>query len=315
MLSANILIIVAFLIGAARAASGNSTVSVEAPTIVSTVFKYNPNKAAAIAAGVLYSIASLCQFTRLFMNKAWWGLHLPIASACQLSSPTSKYVLTVKTVMSVGLFMRIPMATNPNSLPIFMVQELLILIPPAAYLAFNYILYRRFIVNCVDRRYSWIKPEKVIRCILISDIMTASIQGAGGGLEASTNATSVKLGADIVLTGLILQIVSFAFFMILVVHVWHGINRNGLLFREKPWRKILWTWMFSSTAYMIRYIYRVTEFSQGNGGYLITHEIYFYLLDSLPLLIGICVYIIYWPTKYLEASTKPVYDNEMTGRV
>ncbi|KAG1904371.1 RTA1 like protein-domain-containing protein, partial [Suillus fuscotomentosus] len=299
MKSANILITVAFLIGAVRAASGNSTVGVEAPTIVSIVFKYDPNKAAAIAAGVLYSVASLCLFTRLFMNKAWWGLHLPIAS----------------TLMSVGLFMRIPMATNPNSLPIFMVQEFFTLLPPAAYLAFNYILYRRFFVNCVDRRYSWISPEKAIRCIVISDIATASIQGAGGGLEASTNATSEKLGADIVLAGLILQTVSFAFFMILIVHAWHGINRDGLLFRKEPWRKILWILMFSSTAYMIRYIYRVIEFGQGNGGYLITHEIYFYLLDSLPLLIGICAYIIYWPTKYLEASTKPVYDYEMTGRV
>ncbi|KAG2113873.1 RTA1 like protein-domain-containing protein [Suillus discolor] len=298
MQSANILIIVAFLIGAVKAAGGNSTVSVEAPTIVSTVFKYDPNKAAAISAGVLYSIASLCLFTRLFMNKAWWGLHLPIAS----------------TLMSVGLFMRIPMATNPNSLPTFMVQQILTLSPPAAYLAFNYILYSRFIVNCVDRRYSWIKPEKVTWYIIISD-MTTSIQGAVISLQASTNPTSTKLGVDILLTGFILQTASFAFFMILVAHAWHCINRDGLLFREEPWGKILWILMFSSTAYMIRYIYRVTEFAQGNGGYLITHEIYFYLLDSLPLLIGICAYIIYWPTKYLEASVKPVYDNEMTGRV
>ncbi|KAG1870448.1 RTA1 like protein-domain-containing protein [Suillus tomentosus] len=299
MLSANVLIIVAFLIGAVRAASGNSTVGVEAPTIVSTVFKYDPSKAAAIAAGVLYAVASLCLFTRLFMNKAWWGLCLPIAS----------------TLMSVGFFMRIPMATNPNSLPIFMAQQLLTLLPPAAYLAFNYILYGRFIVHCVDRRYSWIKPEKVARYFVISDITTFLIQGGGGGLEASKNATSAKLGSDILLAGLILQTVSFALFMILVVHAWHCIVRDGLMFRKEPWGQILWILMFSSTAYMIRCIYRVTELGQGNGGYLLTHEIYFYLLDSLPLLIGICTYIIYWPTKYLEASVKPVYDTEMTGRV
>lgn len=113
---------------------------------------------------------------RLFMNKAWWGLCLPIASTCEFSPPTSKHVLTVKTVMSVGFFMRIPMAMNPDSLPIFMVQQLFTLLPPAAYLAFNYILYGRFIVNCVDRRYSWIKPEKVARYFVISDITTFLIQ-------------------------------------------------------------------------------------------------------------------------------------------
>lgn len=27
--------------------------------------------------------------------------------------------------------------------------------------------------------------------------------------------------------------------------------------------------------------------------------VYFYLLDSLPLLIGISTYVVYWPAKYL----------------
>lgn len=296
MLSVNNLIIVAFLIGVVRAASDNSTTSVEQVTLVSAVFHYNPSKVAAAVAGGLYSIASLCLFTRLFMNKAWWGLCLPIASTC----------------MSVGFFMRIPMAMNPNSLPIFMVQQLFTLLPPAAYLAFNYILYGRFVVSCVDRRYSWIKPEKVARYFVISDITTFLIQGGGGGLEASTNVTSQKLGSNIILAGLIIQTLSFAFFMILVVHAWRGILRDGYVPSHEPWGPILWILMFTSTAYMIRCIYRVVEFAQGNGGYLITHEIYFYLLDSLPLLIGISTYIIYWPTRYLGTVVKPT--NEMTGR-
>ncbi|KAG2140297.1 RTA1 like protein-domain-containing protein [Suillus cothurnatus] len=296
MQSANILIIAAFLIGAARAANSNSTISVEEPTIVYAVFRYDPSKAAAAVAGGLYSIASLCLFTRLFMNKAWWGLCLPIAS----------------TLMSVGFFLRIPMAMNPNSLSILMVQQLLTLLPPAAYLAFNYILYGRFIVNCVDRRYSWIKPERVARYFVISDITTFLIQGGGGGLEASTKQTSQKLGSDILLAGLVLQTLSFAFFMILVARAWHGVLRDGFVLRQEPWGPIIWLLMFSSTAYMVRCIYRVIELGQGNGGYLVTHEIYFYLLDSLPLLIGICTYIIYWPTRYLEESAKPT--NDMTER-
>lgn len=294
MRCANILVIVACLIGAVRAASDNSTITVERPTIVAAVFKYNPSKVAAGVAGGLYSIASICLFMRLFMNKAWWGLCLPIAS----------------TFMSIGFFMRIPMAMNPNSLAIFMVQQLLTLLPPAAYLAFNYILYGRFIVNCVERRYSWIKPEKVARYFVMSDITTFLIQGGGGGLEASTNTTSEKLGSNILLAGLVLQTLSFALFMVLVAHVWHGILRDGFITRQEPWGPILWILMFSSTAYMVRCIYRVIELGQGTGGFLLTHEIYFYLLDSLPLLIGICTYIIYWPTKYLEASVKPT--NEMT---
>ncbi|KAG2092521.1 uncharacterized protein F5147DRAFT_822476 [Suillus discolor] len=204
--------------------------------MVFEILRYNPDKAIAAVAGGSYFIASLCLFVRLFMNKTWWGLCLPVAS----------------TWMSIGFFMRILMAINPSSLPIFMVQQFLTLLPPAAYLAFNYILYGRFVAICIDRCSSWIKPEKVARYVVIS--------GVGGGLEVSTKFE--KLGANILLSGLVIQTLSFA-------------------------------------------IYRVIEFAQGNGGYLVTHEIYFYLLNSLPLLIGICTYIIYWPTKYLEASLRP----------
>jgi hypothetical protein len=45
--------------------------------------EYNPSKVAAGVAGGLYFIASLSLFTRLFMNRAWWGLCLPIASTCK----------------------------------------------------------------------------------------------------------------------------------------------------------------------------------------------------------------------------------------
>ncbi|KAG1790628.1 RTA1 like protein-domain-containing protein [Suillus plorans] len=254
--------------------------------MVFEIFRYYPDKAIAAVAGGSYFIASLCLFVRLFMDKAWWGLCLPVAS----------------TFMFIGFFMRILMVINPNSLPIFMVQQLLTLLPPAAYLAFNSILYGRFVANCVDRCSSWIKPEKVARYFVISDITTFFIQGVGGGLEVSTKMTNEKLGANILLSGLVIQTHSFAFFMILCAHIWRGVLRDGFLLRREPWGPILW----------ILIIYRVIEIAQGNGGYLVTHEIYFYLLDSLPLLIGICTYIIYWPTKYLEASFRPI--NEMAER-
>lgn len=173
--------------------------------------------------------------------------------------------------MSIGFFMRIPVAIYPNSLPIFMVQQLFIILPPAAYLAFNYILYGRFIVNCVDRCHSWINPEKVAKYFVISDITTFIIQvsicfdslfsvfhalglsqGGGGGLQASTNQTSDKLGADILLAGIVIQALSFALFMLLVVHAWRSILRDDIHPRQEPWGPILWILMFSSTAYMVR---------------------------------------------------------------
>ncbi|KIJ04319.1 hypothetical protein PAXINDRAFT_104229, partial [Paxillus involutus ATCC 200175] len=227
-------------------------------SLVFAVFHYIPNETAAGVAGGLYFLATLLLFWRLFANRSWWGLCLPIGSAC----------------MSLGLFLRIPTAMSPNSLAIFMVQQLFTILPPAAYLAFNYILYGRFIVTCVHPKYSWIRPEKVAKYFVISDITTFLIQGGGGGLEASTNETSVKLGSYILLGGLILQTLSFALFIVLVLHAYRGLIKDGVRPSQERWGMILWTLLFSSAAFLVRCVYRVIELGQltGGGDYLMTHE-------------------------------------------
>jgi len=78
-----------------------------------------------------------------------------------------------------------------------------------------------------------------------------SYQGGGGFLEATKNVTRNKLGANILLAGLVIQTVSFAFFMVLVVHAWHNIVKDRIRPRQEPWGPVLWILMFSSIAYMV----------------------------------------------------------------
>ncbi|KAJ9122450.1 hypothetical protein QFC22_001875 [Naganishia vaughanmartiniae] len=56
--------------------------------------------------------------------------------------------------------------------------------------------------------------------------------------------------------------------------------------------------------FLIRSVYRTIELSEGYTGYLNTHEPYFYLLDTLPLWLGISVYVWFWPPKYLTEDTR-----------
>lgn len=44
----------------------------------------------------------------------------------------------------------------------------------------------------------------------------------------------------------------------------------------------------------------MAEFSQGYDGALRTVEFWFYVLDTLPLVIGIAVWAVVWPPKYLN---------------
>jgi hypothetical protein len=61
---------------------------------------------------------------------------------------------------------------------------------------------------------------------------------------------------------------------------------------------------------LIRQIYRVIEFAQGFTGYLAVHEVYFYVFDTIPILISGAVYIICFPGNgYLPRNQKDTFAN------
>lgn len=166
------------------------------------------------------------------------------------------------------------------------------------------------------------------------DIDKNCIKKAGG----SALQTSVKLtntGQKIALVGLSLQAASYGFFCILLVKSHISIKSRGVSLVHRPCIKLIWVLYFSSAFVVvspppivpsfpvinpiqIRCIYRVIEFAQGYGGYLLTHEskslgfffpcppsleetsVFLYTLDTLPLVLAITVYIPFWPTKYIE---------------
>ncbi|KAF9219569.1 hypothetical protein BS17DRAFT_716919, partial [Gyrodon lividus] len=258
---------------------------------------YNPSKAAAGIFGALYGIATFIIIFRLFASRAWWGLCLPIGTS----------------IMTAGFWTRIAMTIYPNSMAIFLCSALFILLSPAAFLAFNYILYGQFIVTCVHRRHSLIKPERTSWYFVISDTATFLIQSIGGSMLSSTDPNTNKIGAYVVIGGLALQTLSFGCFMLLVYHAYSSLKRHGIKPLDEPWGIVLKILFFTSTFFMVRCIYRTIELGQGLGsGYLASHEgtqpflmsldFFFYVFDSLPLLIGISAYAVYWPTRYLYSS-------------
>ncbi|KAI6015628.1 RTA1 like protein-domain-containing protein [Pisolithus marmoratus] len=253
-------------------------------TIVQMVYNYNPSRVAAAVTGSLYLLASACLFARLFSNRAWWGLCLPVGSMN----------------MAIGFFIRMGLQQSPNSPMLFISQHLMILVSPSAFLVFNYILYGRFVTNCVNPRYSWIPPRKVSTWFSIGDLITSLTQSIGAGMQLSKTA---KLGVNIALAGFALQTVSFALFILLFLHVYKRIRTDGISPLSETWGPIVPTLLFSSAMFMVRCIYRTVEYAQGSGGYLMTHELWLYLFATLPFFIGITIYIPFWPSKYLAAQT------------
>jgi hypothetical protein len=257
-------------------------------TDVQQAFHYVPNKPVAIVAGILYLASTLAILVRVFVAKNWWALCLPIGSLA----------------MAMGFFLRFVLVSNQNSTGLFIAMQVLILCSPGAFLAFNYILYGRFIVNTVGGKHSLIRPDRVARVFVISDVVTFLIQATGGSMGASNTISTQRLGSHIVLVGLTVQTVSYILFIALCGRAHLSIRKEAS--GNESWWRIMWLLYFSSVFITIRCIYRLVELAQGFTGYLFTHEVWFYVFDSLPLFLAISVYIPYWPGNYLSYESREI---------
>jgi len=271
------------------------TETASASSSSTNLFIYNPNKGAAIFAGCLYVLFGVILLSRIAQFRHWWGLCLPIGAIAS----------------GLGFFIRYIMAKNSStSTGLYVLEDTLIVCSPAAFLAFNYILYGRLVRSCIGSKHSLVRPEIVGRVFVISDISTFLIQAAGGGMEVQEKTRTS--GEHIFLIGLIAQTASYVVFMGLLFRAHWGVRKEVTFTGRERWLKIVWLLYFSSFFIVIRSAYRVISGAQGRFGFLAVHEAYFYALDTLPLLLAIGIYMPFWPGKYAELSTKILETHGMT---
>ncbi|KLO17824.1 RTA1 like protein [Schizopora paradoxa] len=265
-----------------------------AVNILQLAFGYEPNTPLAVVATIVFALISIGLFIRIARRyrrgDLRWGWCLPAGTFAYM----------------IGFALRPVVKNNPTSIGLFIVMQIFLVTSPAAFLAFNYIIYGRFVRHRVGDGYTpkFIPPRRLALIFLISDYSTFSLQGNGGGLQGSSTPSTARIGTWIVLVGLVLQVISYLFFIFLVVYMHRRIVNVAPPHpvRKEASFKVVWLIYYTSIFYMIRGIYRTVEFSQGTGGFLITHEVYFYAFDALPLFLATVVYVPFWPGQYIEQN-------------
>ncbi|KIJ70468.1 hypothetical protein HYDPIDRAFT_78585 [Hydnomerulius pinastri MD-312] len=207
----------------------------------------------------------------------------------------------------IGFGFRFGLHYYPDSEGIYIAEYLFIVLSPCAFIAANYVLLERLAhhINCTDHV---LLPARRLTIIFVSsDTITFLIQAAGGSLCASHNPTQVQTGSHILLAGLVLQLASFLIFSCLYVRFLYRVytleHDAWELDKGRPWyvdwRTLAEALTVSCIGILVRSVYRVAELSQGFFGYLATTEIFFYALDTLPLVVAIIVYVPFWPGRFI----------------
>ncbi|KAG0215825.1 hypothetical protein BGX31_000773 [Mortierella sp. GBA43] len=278
-----------------------------------SILKYEPSVPGNVIFGALYTILGLMFSYHVYKHNDKWALCLPIGALAS----------------GLGYFLKLALDPDNFKLMLYVVQNALVVISPSAFLAFNYMLYGRFITAIDPKfdinnrkagskmeksRFSFMPPKIVGRTFVWSDVITFLIQMAAGGMQAAGSkggASLSKLGYNLFLAGVTIQGISYCLFTaLLTVALMRLIEdrRKSPALRGNGWmgldsRTILIVsgLYVSSLFIIIRSIYRIVEFAEGYNGYLISQESFLFILDAAPLVIAIGVFAFIWPPVLLNA--------------
>lgn len=184
----------------------------------------------------------------------------------------------------VGYGVRAGARNNTGKLMPFCIQNMFILIAPVLFAATIYMMLGRIIVGVGGERHSLIRPSKITLIFVSGDVLSFIIQGGGGGMSAVQDVHVVEWAERLIIIGLFVQIVMFALFCVLAVVFHRRMRRSPVAIVESKglsWEVDLYFLYVVSALIMVRSIFRVVEYIQGQTGYLLSHEWSLYVFDSL----------------------------------
>lgn len=258
-----------------------------------TVIHYKPNKAVNLVVGAVYvawALAFAVHQLRWRSRSApgWrWGWVLP--GGCIFSG--------------IGYFIRPQIDPCDFKLGTFIGQQMLIILSPWFFIAFNYAIFGRAITATREPRLSWIAPDKVSKIFVWSDVITFWIQGGAGGLQAKQGPLQVWV-SRIFLVGVGLQALSYCIFTSLVVtaHARASVGRCRSMSQSqlgadavRRLRHLFWAFHVTNAFYLVRCTYRVLEYAFGNDSILMKSEGWLIGLDAAPILLALAVWILRYP--------------------
>lgn len=124
--------------------------------------------------------------------------------------------------------------------------------------------------------------------------------GLGAGIMASGSLDAMHRGENIVLGGLVIQILFFAFFVV-VASTFHlrlrKVPTTRILAGQIPWERHLYALYAGSLFILVRSVFRLVEYGQGYTGYIMSHEAFLYIFDGCLMAATMAVFAWYHPSE------------------
>ena len=230
----------------------------------------------------------------------------------------SRWRLTglLATVEIVGYGARVVAHYHPDATLPYAIQSLLILLAPILFAASVYMFLGRIIFAVGGEKHCLVPARYLTKIFVCGDVACFFIQSAGGGtLSNAKTASKVQLGEDIVLAGLVLQIVIFGLFVAVATNFHVRMHRNttaGSL-TSLRWQRLLPTLYVASLLITIRNVVRAIEYGMGSDGYFLMHEWVAFVFDGAAMVLVLIVCLA-WYYSAIRSKEKVIENHRLTDR-
>lgn len=249
------------------------------------LYHYTPSAVAAIIFAAIFFLSSIIHAWRIIRSRSWYFSAIVIGGLME----------------GVGYIGRLMSHSDPKALHPYIIQTLLLLVAPALFAAAIYVVLGRIIRMLHAEHFSLIRIHWLTKFFVLGDVISFLLQSGGGGLMASAKDDNiVKIGQVVIIVGLVAQIIWFGGF-VFVAGVFHYRMRVVPTVTEKTnWRRFMFVLYGASNMILVRSIFRVIEFAQGNDGYFVQSEKWIYMFDGLLMAQVIVLFIIFHPSSYIR---------------
>ncbi|KAL4930261.1 RTA1 domain-containing protein [Aspergillus undulatus] len=264
------------------------------------IYGYNPSIPAAVIFIVLFGASTAYHGYQLVRARALYFIPFLIGGIFQV----------------LGYIFRAISHNNYTSIATYALQTVLILLAPALYAASIYMVLGRLIIYLDAQHLSLVRVSWMTKIFVTGDVISFLMQCAGGGLMSGDDADSRSTGETITIAGLIVQLVFFGFFLITSVLLHVRINKaptaksteTTMHWRTKNvmvrnWVTLLFALYVVSVLILVRSVFRLIEFIDGYGGYLMTHEVFIYVFDAVLMCVVMGV-LNYWHPSFVIRGGK-----------
>ncbi|KAF2194558.1 RTA1 like protein [Zopfia rhizophila CBS 207.26] len=243
------------------------------------LWNYLPSVPAAVIFILLFLAATAAISWRMYKTRTWFCVPFAVGGFCEF----------------IGYCARASAHNKTGKLMPFVIQNVFILVAPALFAASIYMSLGRIIRSVRGEKYSIIRVDILTKTFVAGDVLSFVVQGSAAGLMATGD--NAKMGEQIVIGGLMIQIIMFGLFAVTAILFelrlrQHAKPTNGL---GLAWKRGLNMLYGVSALIMVRSIFRVIEYAMGQDGYPLRHEWTLYIFDSVLMFFVMALFYVWYP--------------------